>query len=147
MAQKKTRRSFLDWLIRGGLTAWMASIFYPVLRYMVPPDVPDININRIEVGELSDFPRSSSKIIRMGRTPVLVIRKKSGNFKALEATCTHLDCNVQFKTDTEQIWCACHNGLYDIEGRNISGPPPKPLGQFDVAIQNEKIIVTKPELA
>ena len=24
-------------------------------------------------------------------------------------------------------FCNCHNGLYDINGRNIAGPPPRPL--------------------
>ncbi|MBC8322820.1 MAG: ubiquinol-cytochrome c reductase iron-sulfur subunit [Candidatus Marinimicrobia bacterium] len=144
---KQSRRTFLDWLLRGGLTAWFASIIYPVFKYMIPPDAPELNISQIEAGTLSDFPKGSSKIIRMGRTPVIVLRKKKGDFKALEATCTHLDCTVQFKTDTEQIWCACHNGFYDVEGRNISGPPPRPLGQFNVTLKDDKVIITKKDLA
>lgn len=144
---KQSRRTFLDWLLRGGLTAWFASIFYPVFKYMIPPDAPELNVSQIEAGTFSDFPKGSSKIIRMGRIPVIVLRKKNGDFKALEATCTHLDCTVQFKTDTEQIWCACHNGYYDVEGRNISGPPPRPLGQFNVTLKDDKVIITKQELA
>ncbi|MFQ6604689.1 MAG: ubiquinol-cytochrome c reductase iron-sulfur subunit, partial [Fidelibacterota bacterium] len=85
------------------------------------------------------------KIIRMGRKPIIVFREKNGNVSALEATCTHLDCIVQFKDDTEQIWCACHNGIYDVKGRNISGPPPRPLGEFPVVIKDDEIIVTKKE--
>jgi Rieske Fe-S protein len=119
---------------------------YPVFKYMIPPDAPELNINRIEVGTLADFPLGSSKIIRMGRKPVLILRKKDGNFKALEATCTHLDCTVQFKRETEQVWCACHNGFYDVEGRNVSGPPPRPLGRFNVVLKDDKVIITKPDL-
>ncbi len=141
-----TRKTFIQWLLRGGLTAWVGSILYPVFRYMIPPDAPELNVNQIEVGMLVEFPPGTSKIIRMGRTPVLVLRKKNGDFRAMEATCTHLDCTVQFRTETEQVWCACHNGFYDVEGRNLSGPPPKPLGQFDVTVKSEKVIVSKPML-
>jgi Rieske Fe-S protein len=44
----------------------------------------------------------------------------------------------------QQIWCACHNGLYDINGQNISGPPPRPLDEFVVKIINNEITVSKP---
>ena len=61
---------------------------------------------------------------------------------ALAATCTHLDCIVQYREDTKQIWCACHNGVYDLNGRNISGPPPRPLKIFDVKVVKDEIIIT-----
>ncbi|MBT3300206.1 MAG: Rieske 2Fe-2S domain-containing protein [Candidatus Marinimicrobia bacterium] len=144
---KKERRSFLNTLLKTGLVAWVASVIYPVARFLIPPKMAKLNVSSIEVGLISDFPKSSSKIVRFGRKPIIVIRKESGDFKALEATCTHLDCNVQFKSETEQIWCACHNGLYDIEGKNISGPPPKPLAQFKVDIAREKIIVSQMDLS
>jgi Rieske Fe-S protein len=51
--------------------------------------------------------------------------------------CTHLECTVQFKSDTSQIWCACHNGLYDLSGNVISGPPPRALERFTVNLRGE----------
>lgn len=143
----QSRRTFLDWLFRGGLTAWVASVTYPIVRYIIPPDVPEIDMSSVEAGLLTDFPNGGSKIIRLGRTPVLVFRKMNGDFRAMEATCTHLDCTVQFKKEDERVWCACHNGFYDSEGKNISGPPPRPLGRFDVIVQQDKVIVKKPDLA
>ena len=104
-------------------------------------------MSSIEAGLLSDFPIGGSKIIRLGRTPVLVFRKINGDFRAMEATCTHLDCTVQFKKEDERVWCACHNGYYDSDGKNISGPPPRPLGRFDVIVEQDKVIVKKPDLA
>ena len=55
------------------------------------------------------------------------MRTPDGQFRAFSAVCTHLDCTVQYKADTSQIWCACHNGLYDLSGNVVSGPPPRPL--------------------
>ena len=57
--------------------------------------------------------------------------------RAFSAVCTHLDCTVQFKTDTSQLWCACHNGTYDLRGNVVSGPPPRGLEQFTVNLRGE----------
>jgi|FLOH01.1.fsa_nt_gi cytochrome b6-f complex iron-sulfur subunit len=140
-----SRRSFLDALFGVTLLGWLGAMIYPVFRFLVPPKRPDLNVSSLDAGLVASFKKNTSKIMRFGRKPVIIVRKKSGDFKALSATCTHLDCNVQFKQDTEQIWCACHNGLYDLEGRNISGPPPRPLTQFQVNLKDEKIFITKGE--
>ncbi len=144
---KTERRTFLNTILKTGFVAWIVSVLYPVARFLIPPKAAEMNVNSIDVGLVSEFQKNSSQIVRFGRKPIIVIRKMNGDFNALEATCTHLDCNVQYKTDTEQIWCACHNGFYDIEGKNISGPPPKPLAQFKVDIARDKIIVSKMDLS
>jgi Rieske Fe-S protein len=141
------RRKFLDILFNFSMFTWLAAILYPVIKYLIPPEVQEVSVNSITVGEIQDFPINSSKIIRFGRKPILVIRKQNGDFRALAATCTHLDCNVQYKSDTEQIWCACHNGFYNVEGKNISGPPPRPLAQYQVNISENKIIVSRGDLS
>jgi Rieske Fe-S protein len=137
-----SRRRFIDILLGTGLFMWISSLIYPISKYLVPPKAAILYVNSVEAGTMSEFPPSSSKIIRFGRKPVIIVRQRNGNFSALAATCTHLDCTVQFKADTEQIWCACHNGFYDITGKNISGPPPSPLAQYVVVIKDEKVIVT-----
>ncbi len=144
---KQTRKKFLDTLLSGGLLAWFAAIIYPVGRYLVPPRTPDINPDSLDVGKVDDFPMNSYKIVRFGRKPAIIIREKNGNFHALTAVCTHLDCTVQYKTDTEQIWCACHNGIYDLQGNNVSGPPPKPLSHFIVTLKNDRVFISKENLA
>jgi len=152
MNQKKLpeimkRRRFLNIVFNFSLFTWLAAILYPVIKYLIPPEVQEVSVNSVTAGAIQDFPTNTSKIIRFGRKPILVIRKNNGEFRALAATCTHLDCNVQYKSDTEQIWCACHNGFYNIEGKNISGPPPKPLAQYTVNISEDKVVVSKGDLS
>jgi Rieske Fe-S protein len=50
---------------------------------------------------------------------------------------------VQFNKDIGMIWCACHNGKYDLTGRNVAGPPPRPLEPFKVIIQGDEILIAK----
>ena len=141
------RKKFLDIMLGVGTTAWLASMLYPISRFLIPPNIPEANVTSLEIGQVTEFPYNSSKIIRFGRKPVIVIRTKNGDFKALSATCTHLDCTVQLKKETEQIWCACHNGIYNLEGNNISGPPPKPLTPFNVRIANDKVIISSEDMS
>jgi Rieske Fe-S protein len=82
-------------------------------------------------------------MFKIGNKPGILIKTNEGELKALGATCTHLDCTVQYSKDENLIWCACHNGKYDLNGKNISGPPPKPLTQYNVVVQNDEIFVQK----
>ncbi|MDH3217005.1 MAG: Rieske (2Fe-2S) protein [Candidatus Krumholzibacteria bacterium] len=138
-----SRRQFTNLLLGGGLLGWLGSALYPIVSFLRPPKIPEANVQSVKAGLASEFSANSSEILKFGRQPVILIRTESGDFRALAATCTHLDCIVQYRSDLKQIWCACHNGLYDLKGRNISGPPPRPLDQFAVNIVNDEILVSK----
>ncbi len=136
------RRKFINGLMVIGGIGTLGAAIYPVVEYLVPPDSGEPTVTSLKVGKLSEFEMNSSKIIKFGRIPVMLIRDESGDLHALAATCTHLDCIVQYRQDAKQIVCACHNGVFDLKGRNVSGPPPKPLEEFAVIIKDDEIIIT-----
>jgi cytochrome b6-f complex iron-sulfur subunit len=92
---------------------------------------------------VGDLKANSSKIFRFGNRPALLLLTAEGEYRALSATCTHLSCTVQYRSDLREIWCACHNGMYDLNGRNISGPPPRPLEVFQVHVRGEEVVVSR----
>jgi cytochrome b6-f complex iron-sulfur subunit len=143
MAEKKNRRGFLKYLLSGGLAGFAAITIYPILSFLNPPKQTEVEVTSVVVGKADDMKPGDSKIIRFGNKPVIIIRMDDNNFRALSATCTHLDCTVQYKKDEKIIWCACHNGKYDLFGRNVSGPPPRPLEQYSVVIKKDDLIVSK----
>lgn len=144
MAEKnKSRRSFLNFLLGGGVTAWLGSIIYPIIRYLVPPKIAESTVSSIKIGKLEAIPLDSGQIFKFGRKPGILIRTPEGELKAFHAICTHLDCIVQYRSDMERIWCACHNGVYDLQGQNISGPPPRPLDPFDVHIKDGEVFISR----
>ncbi len=73
----------------------------------------------------------------------ILINTPAGELKAFSATCTHLGCIVQYRSDLSQIWCACHNGHFDLNGKNVEGPPPRPLEEYVVNVRGDQIIVSK----
>ena len=137
------RRHFLNRLLGTWAGGVLASILYPVLRYLVPPEVPEAATLSVNAGKAATLVANSARIIPFGSSPVIVVRTATGELRAFAATCTHLACTVQYRPDLGHIWCACHNGHYDLNGRNISGPPPAPLSPFDVNEKGDDIVIVR----
>ena len=141
--REQGKRDFLKYVLGGGLFAWVVSIVYPLLAYLTPPKQAEVEVNSVKAGKLSEIERDTGTIVRFGNKPVILVRTASGEMRAFSATCTHLDCTVQYQKDMGVIWCACHNGKYDLNGRNVSGPPPRPLDEFKVILQGEEVSISK----
>lgn len=138
-----SKRHFLKFLLGGSFFAWVAAVLYPVLAYMKPPPLGEVEVSSVKAGTILDLPPDSGRIVKFGTKPVILIRTAAGDLRAFDATCTHLDCTVQYRSDMGVIWCACHNGKYDLTGRNIAGPPPRPLEPYRVTLQGNEILVSK----
>ena len=131
------RRTFLDALLTVGFVSTAAAIAYPVSRFLIPPPSGEPATASAVAGKAASLAPNSGSLFKFGSKPGIVVRTAEGEVRAFSAVCTHLDCTVQFKTDTSQLWCACHNGLYDLGGNVVSGPPPRGLEQFVVKLRGE----------
>ena len=128
-----TRRSFLDLLLGTAVLGTLASVLYPILRYLTPlpaagPGGP-IRLNRAEVDALET---KRFVIVPGAGTRILVFRDQGQALRAFDARCTHEGCTVQYLAAEGGIWCACHNGRFDADGRVLAGPPPRPLPRYAV---------------
>lgn len=137
------RRGFVELLLGGGFLATAMAFIYPVLRYFVPPKTVDLGGDSVVAAKVGELAANSGKIFRFGSRPGLLIRTADGGYRAMSAVCTHLSCTVQYRPDVREVWCACHNGTYNLDGRNISGPPPRPLEAFDVQVKGDEIFVSR----
>ena len=136
-------RRWIDLLLATGVLASIASFLYPALRYIIPPLVSEPTSRSAVAAKVDELKNNSFKIFKFGSQPAILIRTVDGVYKAFSAVCTHLSCTVQYRGDTRQIWCPCHNGIYDLNGRNVSGPPPRPLTAYEAHVQGEDIVVTR----
>lgn len=138
-----SRRSFLDRLLSIGLFAWLVAVLYPIFQYLKVPSQAESVPTTVLAANLKDLESNQGVIFRFGNSPAILIRTQEGELKAFSAVCTHLDCTVQYRSDLQRIWCACHNGMYDLNGRNIAGPPPRPLEEYSVVVKGESVFVSK----
>ena len=147
----KSRRGFLNWFLGTTAGALAVAVFYPVLRFVSPPEVPEASTNQVEAGPTNDpeLLEKGFKIVRFGADPVILVRISETEYRAFAGTCTHLDCIVEFHKDKQRIWCNCHNGDYNLHGEVVAGPPPKPLEPFKVDLvfkgsgQPQTIVVSR----
>jgi Rieske Fe-S protein len=141
------RRTFLDALLGVGFVSTAVAIAYPVGLYLVPPASGEPDTSSVVAAKSADLKPNSGKVFKFGSRPAILVRTAEGDWRAFSAVCTHLDCTVQFKNDTSQLWCACHNGTYDLGGNVVSGPPPRPLETFVVNRRgegaDEEIVVSR----
>jgi Rieske Fe-S protein len=140
---EEPRRNLLRWLLGGGISASLVSFFYPAFKFMNPPDIPEASVNEVSAGKVHDLKPNSGKIVKFGSLPVLLVRTTETEWRAFSGVCTHLNCTVQYKESSHQIWCACHNGLYNLNGQVVSGPPPRPLEAYSVHFRGDEVVVSR----
>lgn len=138
-----SRRSFLERFLQLSFGALGAAVVYPVLRFLSPPRVPEDLSIRVLAGTVPELAKDGWKIFAFGSEPGILIQTGPAEYRAFSATCTHLQCTVQMHKPSHRIWCACHNGWYDLEGRNVAGPPPRPLTRYAVRLDGNDIFVSR----
>ncbi len=132
-------------LVRGtglgmGLVGVMLSV--PAVGFLLSPlftkqrpawvtvgPIDDVPVNQ-PTALFADVPVGSGYATPPVKRVVYVVKTTDGQVKALSNICTHMQCDVHWAPELSQFLCPCHGGLYDIDGRNVGGPPPQPLAQW-----------------
>jgi len=139
-----TRRGFINWFLGTSAGAFLLSVLYPVSRYLIPPPVAESTAGTVTLPiKPEEVKPNTGQIFKFANRPAILIRTPGGELRAFSAVCTHLNCTVQYRPDLSHIWCACHNGHYDLNGKNIAGPPPRPLDSYVVNVRGNQIVVSK----
>jgi cytochrome b6-f complex iron-sulfur subunit len=132
-AASPTRRRLMNTALGGSFLAWAAAVGFPVLEYLTPPkDSGGSGKLTLDDAQKQELAAKGSLIARIGTDRVLLFKDPDGKVRALSAKCTHEGCTVQYAAAEAVVSCACHNGRFTLEGRVISGPPPRPLTPFVV---------------
>jgi Rieske Fe-S protein len=148
------RRRFMAWgtVACGGFIT--AALGAPLAGYLLSPlwAGPEPAVERL-VGDVSgvgegvptrfvvEFPENSWLAAVQQPHTVYVIRQ-GATLKALANVCTHMQCDVHWDAGLRMFLCPCHGGLYAASGRNIGGPPPKPLPEYRHRLEGDLLYVT-----
>lgn len=134
------RRRFLSSAFMTlGMALGLGTLGGRFLQFLMPT-VAEKEFSEILVGQASDIPKTGVKQMEiMGAQMALM--NTSGGIVAFSRKCTDLGCLISWNGTKEQFICPCHNGIYDKNGKNISGPPPRPLDRYEVIQKGENIYV------
>ena len=141
---KIERRRFLALLGAAGALWALAACVFPVFKYLSFKSQSGVfdrdGRARVEKAALSDLASPGrGKNAAYGGRGLVIFRSPAGELKAFDSKCTHAGCNVAFEGN--RIFCNCHGGVYDLDGRNIAGPPPKPLTELRVIQEGDALYV------
>jgi len=140
----QSRRGFVNWLLGTSVGGLLLAVLYPVGRYLIPPASGESAAATVTLSvKPEDIAANTGQIFKFGNRPGIILRTPSGELRAFSALCTHLSCIVQYRDDISRIWCACHNGHFDLNGRNVSGPPPGPLEEYAVNVRGDQIVISR----
>lgn len=90
------------------------------------------------------FPQNAWRVPEEKHT-VYVVRS-GDSFRVFSNVCSHMQCPVHWEEDIHQFLCPCHGGLYSLEGRNLGGPPPKPLPEYVHRIDSQQMLYVQNRL-
>ncbi len=142
----KTRRAFLLAAGAAGM-CYAGALAYPVYRYLASPSEMALSaaaVTEVTLKDAQKLPKGSVLMFKFGPSPAMLIHHTDNSWVALTAVCTHLGCTVQYEPQMDRIHCACHGGVYNpYTGANVSGPPPKPLKLFKVAVNDTGVEVSR----
>ena len=140
----------------GGLIGALVGL--PSVAYLLSPAIQAGAGDKaiIPLGALDNYPIGVPTRFDFTRTKVngweraavsyglYVVRKNENEVRVFSDICTHLGCRVTWHPDLQHYISPCHDGHFDLLGKNISGPPPRPLDEFVTKIENGNLSVTLP---
>lgn len=75
------------------------------------------------------------------KTSAWVLKKSDSEVVAFAPQCTHLGCAYRYDERKKQFLCPCHTSNFDLEGKVIDGPAPRPLDRYLVKIEGTKVML------
>lgn len=135
--ERVTRREFARFLVAASVAvaggSGMVSVWASLRRVNTGEPRPIVALADIEVGgsHLFRYPTEAD--------PAILIRPDDERILGFSQKCTHLGCVVFWEPDAQHLECPCHEGLFDISGEPVAGPPERPLGRIEVEVRNGQV--------
>jgi len=107
----------------------------------------------ISLGAVTNFPVGQTRLAEYqnpftvpwdgdtAHIPCWVRRLGTDQFQVFAINCTHLGCPVRWFPESSLFMCPCHGGVYYADGEHASGPPPRPLYQYQYKVENGELFI------
>lgn len=115
-------------IMAGGLAAGYGTFFAMAGRYLFPSSSDKVWMfvaaaDGIHPGESFPFESPTGLHVAITRRDEANETPTADDFIALSSVCPHLGCRVHWEPHNYRYYCPCHNGVFDAEGKALSGPP------------------------
>jgi menaquinol-cytochrome c reductase iron-sulfur subunit len=72
---------------------------------------------------------------------VWAVKKSESDTVVYSPICPHLGCRYQWHADSKLFICPCHHSVFNIDGKVVSGPAPRPLDTLPTKIKENDLYV------
>ncbi|MBI5286705.1 MAG: ubiquinol-cytochrome c reductase iron-sulfur subunit [Deltaproteobacteria bacterium] len=122
-----------------GLGFGLGTLGFRFLQFLIPEARVKL-VEEILINSAEDMANSNAIPIEVAGNKLILLNTETG-LVAFSRICTDLGCLVSWDKAKEQFICPCHQGVYDKNGKNIAGPPPRPLDRFGVVKKGGNIYI------
>lgn len=148
------RRTFLAWFIGGVGAAIGAVLGGAGFTYFLSPLFKRGRENWIDVGQASGMkagtPERVEFVVRTRdawataerRLSAWVLTSNRKDFIVFDPRCPHLGCPYRWDGDRGRFLCPCHTAVFDVDGRVVSGPSPRPLDRFPSKVVGGRLLIS-----
>lgn len=134
------RRRFLSQAVMGfGALFGLGTLGFRFLQFLLPAR-GEKRMQAVLIGTEARLPMGEAVPMDLGGQKIVVLKTEDG-VAAFSRRCTDLGCLVSWNRERREFVCPCHQGTFDKTGRNISGPPPRPLDRLDIVRRGEQLYV------
>lgn len=131
------RRSFLRSLAAGA----GAALTIPASRAGAATKKVAVRLDRFDKLK----PVGGWIVLKIKDREVLLVHDADDSMRAFDPVCTHMRCIVAYKPEDRRLQCPCHDSAYDLEGRVLGGPAPKPLRRYEAVLKEDTVVLTLDE--
>ena len=149
-----SRRDFIKLVTVGVGAVIGAAVGLPAIAYLLDPALKSSTSDAwVPLGKLEGFEIGKPTLVNFTRSQtsgwektvnsygVFILRKSDTDVLALSNRCTHLGCRVNWKDDRQTYVCPCHDATFDLQGKVLVGPPPRPLDGYETKVENGTLFI------
>ena len=155
-SHKLDRREFVAIVVAFLGVIMGVVIGLPAIGYLIAPATnTQKKEDWIPAGPLENYPVGTPTLFSFTRTTINGWEKTVNSFgvyitrwtpsendvTAYSNICTHLSCRVTWDEAEVLYVCPCHDGFFNKEGEVISGPPPKPLYEYETKVEEGVLFI------
>ncbi|MDO4673860.1 ubiquinol-cytochrome c reductase iron-sulfur subunit [Campylobacter sp.] len=153
METSESRRNFIGFAF--GTVAAVGGVFSLVAMKKTWDPLPSVKAAGFTTVDLSAMQEGELRTIEWRKKPIFILKKSADMSKdekrdvlvgdaaymLVIGLCTHLGCIPAYAPSEQLFKCACHGGEFDTSGKNVFGPPPRPMDIPPFKIDGTKLVL------